>query len=129
MPGYVFKDGGPIPDDELQAPPATVIPPAHTTVASQAQTRHTSTSNSSSTFNTPTSSVSASHAPTESHALANEDHDLRGAAQIDHNATEVKDLGWNENPKDVPKPLVGGLPNEDLWTLVRRFNKVRLILS
>ena len=35
----------------------------------------------------------------------------------------IKDLGWNEHPADMPKPLVGGLPNDDLWTLVRRFNK------
>ena len=32
-------------------------------------------------------------------------------------------MGWGDHPKDVPQPLVGGLPNEELWTLVRRFNK------
>ena len=47
-----------------------------------------------------------------------------GAAQIDHGHAEVKDLGWNDHPSDVPAPLVGGLPNEELWTLIRRFNKV-----
>lgn len=62
--------------------------------------------------------------PTESHALANADHDEKGAAQIDHGEIEVRDLGWNEDPKKVPNPLVGGLPNEELWTLIRRFNKV-----
>lgn len=61
--------------------------------------------------------------PTDSHALANADHEEKGAAQIDHGQTEVRDLGWNEEPVDVPTPLVGGLPNEELWTLVRRFNK------
>lgn len=64
-------------------------------------------------------------APTISHVLANQDHDEKGAAQFDHGQTEVKDLGWNEHVSDVPTPLVGGLPNEELWTLVRRFNKVR----
>jgi hypothetical protein len=63
--------------------------------------------------------------PTESHALANADHDEKGAAQHDHGETEVKNLGWNENPKKIPE-LVGGLPNEELWTLIRRFNKVSL---
>lgn len=63
--------------------------------------------------------------PTDSHVLANADYEEKGAAQIDHGQTEVKDLGWNEHPADVPTPLVGGLPNEELWTLVRRFNKVR----
>lgn len=62
--------------------------------------------------------------PTDSHALANADHEYKGAAQHDHGATEVRDLGWNEKPHDVPSPLVGGLPNEELWTLIRRFNKV-----
>ncbi|PVH86051.1 hypothetical protein DL98DRAFT_650541 [Cadophora sp. DSE1049] len=61
--------------------------------------------------------------PTDSHALANAEHNEKGAAQIDHGHTEVKDLGWNDHPSDVPAPLVGGLPNEELWTLIRRFNK------
>lgn len=61
--------------------------------------------------------------PTESHALAAADHDAKGAAQIDHGHTEVRDLGWNDHPENVPIPLVGGLPNEELWTLIRRFNK------
>lgn len=76
-----------------------------------------STSNSS-TFNTPTSS-----APSDSHALANADHEEKGTAQLAHHGGEVRDLGWNDHPADIPKPLVGGLQNDELWTLVRRFNK------
>lgn len=69
-------------------------------------------------------------APTESHALALDavkatDPAQAGAAQVEH-AEEVVDLGWNEPKEYVAKPLVGGLSNEDLWLLVRRFNKVRL---
>ncbi|CAG8951988.1 hypothetical protein HYFRA_00000723 [Hymenoscyphus fraxineus] len=60
--------------------------------------------------------------PTESHELAKADHEEKGAAQIDHGQTEVRDLGW-DSEAEVPQPLVGGLPNEELWTLVRRFNK------
>lgn len=63
--------------------------------------------------------------PTASHALAQEsEHQYeKGLAQQDH-GLEVKNLGWNE-PKDVvPSPLVGGMDNEELWLLVRRFNKV-----
>lgn len=68
-------------------------------------------------------------APTESHALALQaaqatDPAEAGAAQIKH-ADEVMDLGWNEPKEHVAQPLVGGLSNEDLWLLVRRFNKVR----
>jgi len=62
--------------------------------------------------------------PTESHALAMQDHEEKGAAQIEHDA-EVVNLGWNEPAQAVENPLVGGLSNEDLWVLVRRFNKVR----
>jgi hypothetical protein len=51
------------------------------------------------------------------------DHDEKGEAQIPHNA-EVKDLGWTDHVVDLPNPLVGGLQNEELWVLVRRFNKV-----
>jgi len=105
MPGYVFKDGGPIPDDDQNTPGDITRP---------------STTNSS-TFNTPTSSTSALNAPSDSHALAVADQEVKGAAQ--HNASEdVKDLGWDANPKHVPT-MVGGLPNEELWTLIRRFDK------
>lgn len=66
--------------------------------------------------------------PSDSHALAMEaakNPELMGASQVDH-AQEVKDLGWNEPEQKVAAPLVGGLSNEDLWVLVRRFNKVRI---
>lgn len=62
--------------------------------------------------------------PTDSHALANAEHEEKGVAQLNHGETEVKDLGWNEPQGALPAPLVGGLENEELWTLIRRFNKV-----
>lgn len=65
--------------------------------------------------------------PTESHALAmaaqEQPLEEKGAAQIDHEE-EVVNLGWNEAPQDIASPLVGGISNEDVWVLVRRFNKV-----
>ena len=68
-------------------------------------------------------------APTESHELAleaakgiNPDHGT-GRAQVAHDQ-EVLDLGWNAPKEHVEAPLVGGLSNEDVWLLVRRFNKV-----
>jgi len=69
------------------------------------------------------------HAPTDSHALATEDHEEKGFAQLEHDEPEVKDLGWDQNKEHIPAPLVGGLPNEELWVLVRRFNKVSLLDS
>lgn len=60
--------------------------------------------------------------PTLSHALAVADHDEKGMAQEDH-GYDTKDLGWQEAEAKIPDPLVGGLPNEELWLLIRRFNK------
>lgn len=64
--------------------------------------------------------------PTLSHALAVDDHEEKGRAQLDHEEEDVVDLGWNEKKERIAAPLVGGLNNEDLWLLIRRFNKVRL---
>ncbi|EGO55643.1 hypothetical protein NEUTE1DRAFT_46952 [Neurospora tetrasperma FGSC 2508] len=59
---------------------------------------------------------------TLSHALATEDHKLKGAAQL-KTEKEVSNLGWNEPKREIAAPLVGGIDNEELWMLVRRFNK------
>jgi len=66
---------------------------------------------------------------TLSHALATDDHEKKGHAQKDHNEAEVRDLGWNEKQDRIARPLVGGINNEELWMLVRRFNKVRQPLT
>lgn len=63
------------------------------------------------------------HPPSLSHALATDDHAQKGHAQQDHER-EVLDLGWNEPKDEIAAPLVGGLGNEDLWLLIRRFNQV-----
>ena len=126
MPGYVFKDGGPIPDSELKDPQHQLNhqPGATPVMETKETATTTSPSNSvASTMVTPTSSASASNAPSESHALAAGEHEEVGHVQKGHEEGEVRDMGWNDHPKDVPQPLVGGLPNEELWTLVRRFNK------
>ena len=79
--------------------------------------------------------------PTASHALASEtvriapgedpEQHPKGASQFEHDVTdskntdelEVKNLGWNKEPGDIPAPVVGGMRNEELFTLVRRFDK------
>ncbi|KAJ7756935.1 hypothetical protein B0H16DRAFT_1537466 [Mycena metata] len=65
---------------------------------------------------------SITQSPTDSHALAQLEQEEKGAAQEGHSA-EVLDLGWNQRPDKVAKPLIGGLENEELWLLIRRFNK------
>lgn len=150
-PGYVFKDGQPVPDDELaaQAQQAPHAPPPGAgprdaaearedanSGADPAATRQTSATTTGEAVNTPASSKPSSRAgngrdgeaPTESHALAQADHEEKGAAQEEHFEAEVRDLGWNEQPQEVPAPLVGGMQNEELWMLVRRFNKVGFTL-
>ena len=121
-PGYVFKDGGPIPDNELNIQQTAVSALSESTARDvQQDITRPSTSNSSNS-NTPTSSASFSNLPTGSHALANAEHEEQGAAQVRSSEAEVKNLGWFDDPQNMP-PLVGGLPNEELWTLIRRFNK------
>ena len=67
---------------------------------------------------------------TASHALATQSqyHYEQGIAQEDHDL-EVKNLGWNEPKQAIPSPLVGGMDNEEMWLLVRRFNKVGISSS
>ncbi|XDG04760.1 hypothetical protein ABKA04_004375 [Annulohypoxylon sp. FPYF3050] len=59
---------------------------------------------------------------TLSHDLATNNHEEKGLAQRKHDG-EVADLGWNEKKENISAPLVGRLGNEDLWLLIRRFNK------
>ncbi|KAL7813593.1 hypothetical protein V8C44DRAFT_327209 [Trichoderma aethiopicum] len=67
--------------------------------------------------------------PTASHALAEEsirtggEAASKGASQLEHDEVEVKNIGWNQKAQAVPHPVVGGLRNEELWTLIRRFNQ------
>lgn len=64
---------------------------------------------------------------TASHAIATSqagEVEEVGLAQQAGAANEVKNLGWNKPKENIPAPLVGGMDNEELWMLVRRFNKV-----
>lgn len=56
--------------------------------------------------------------PTDSHALATVD-----GAQVHDD--EALDVGWHDRPENMPQPLIEGVGNEEMWMLVRRFNKVR----
>lgn len=67
--------------------------------------------------------------PTDSHHLADmavkeKPVEEKGHAEVEHGEIEVKNLGWNTQADKVSQPMVGGLTNEELWILVRRFDKV-----
>lgn len=47
---------------------------------------------------------------------------IAGAAQIDRR--DEVNLGWNTSPTEIPNPLIGGIENEEIWALIRRFNSV-----
>ena len=106
-PGVHYKDLHPPDDDEPQS----------------ATMQHSVTRPSETKPAAPKGSDILGHQPTTSHKLAAADHDEKGAAQTSE-AANVTDLGWHEDDSKIPKPLVGGMHNEELWLLIRRFNKV-----
>ena len=71
--------------------------------------------------------ITMAEEPSLSHALATatDGPEEKGVAQQNRRQhPEVEDLGWNERKEEIVSPLVGGLSNEDLWLLIRRFDKV-----
>ena len=63
----------------------------------------------------------------DSHDLALRDHEVKGEAQkqpILESGAQVRDLGWHKNITDMPGTLIGGVTNEELFAMIRRFNKV-----
>jgi hypothetical protein len=68
--------------------------------------------------------------PTDSHVLSQvePEEDAKGLAQKAGVTNDVSDIGWGESDK-IEERIVRGLSNEDLWMLIRRFNKVCLLSS
>ncbi|KAF7917533.1 hypothetical protein EAE99_009199 [Botrytis elliptica] len=61
----------------------------------------------------------------DSHEIARKDYGIRGAVQ-QHDGSPVdniRDVGWHRPLTKIPDPLLGGLPNGRLFSLIRRFNK------
>ncbi|RAK98293.1 DUF3292 domain-containing protein [Aspergillus ibericus CBS 121593] len=61
--------------------------------------------------------------PTDSHVLSQVDQDEKGLAQKAGETDTITDVGWDQPPDELEEKLVSGLSNEDLWMLIRRFNK------
>lgn len=67
------------------------------------------------------SSDGSDSSPSESGASNDQLLAKDGEQTID---TGIKDLGWNRDSKDVAPCMISGVPNDVVWTLIRRFNKV-----
>lgn len=104
-PGYVFRDGG-------------ATPPPEQDPNSEFRKRITNATKPI----TATEQAPLGQSTSTSHQLATGDYEILGAAQKAGKEDRTTNLGWQANAVGVDT-LVGGLPNDDLWTLVRRFNK------
>lgn len=65
---------------------------------------------------------------TDSYDLAQVESEEKesGAIQPVQSSIKAPDLQWKPSSRTVEEPLASGLSNEDLWLLIRRFNKVCL---
>jgi len=66
----------------------------------------------------------------ESQNLAHREPEVKGAVQVNGNSklgyrSGTRDIGWHKSNTDIPDPLIGEIPNGKLWSMIRRFNKVR----
>ncbi|OAL36366.1 hypothetical protein AYO20_04262 [Fonsecaea nubica] len=109
-PGYVFRDGGDTPAEEKPDPefrqPNTQAPKPPAVTANAPLAQNTTTSHQLATGVTG-------------------DHEVQGAVQRAGKEDRTTNLGWQANAVGVDN-LVGGLPNDELWTLIRRFNKASI---
>lgn len=63
--------------------------------------------------------------PTDSHFLSQTHPGDNGLVSKAADENETSDIGWETlTPDDLNERIVGGISNEDLWMLIRRFNKV-----
>ena len=64
------------------------------------------------------------NAPTDSHALAHAEVEQASLIHTSPDDEATTDIGWQQQPHEFNEPIIGGIPNDDLWMLIRRFNKV-----
>ncbi|KAJ5918828.1 hypothetical protein N7454_009972 [Penicillium verhagenii] len=61
--------------------------------------------------------------PTDSHILSQVEQNEKGLSQQAGITSDITDLGWNQPSHHFDEAIVAGLSNEDLWMLIRRFDK------
>lgn len=122
-PGYVFRDGGTTPplEENPNSEFCKRITDATKPGIKQQQAQLTPPQSPTKPITATEKSPLGQNSST-SHQLATENYAVGGAAQEAGKVDSITNLGWQANAVGVDT-LVGGIPNEDLWTLVRRFNK------
>jgi hypothetical protein len=136
-PGYVFKDSGTTPP-AMDETVANKEDPQHVWRGSQSTvqpTSHTSQEHlekdKGSGLIAETTKALHNHFEAGSHEMAQgvNLNTGEGAAQTyptSENDNGTRNVGWHKRPEDIPDPLVFDIPNGRLWSMIRRFNKVRL---
>ena len=117
-PGYYFRDGG-------ATPPPEENPHSEFRQRIAKATKPFSAAKPASANKpvTATSQAPLGQDSSTSHQLATGADGIRGGAvQEAGKEDRTTNLGWQANAVGVDQ-LVGDLPNDELWTLVRRFNK------
>lgn len=63
----------------------------------------------------------------DSHDIARRSLDQGGAVQTHPGSNDgIRDIGWHRKNYEIPDPLIGDLPNGQLFARIRRFNKVHI---
>ncbi|KAI1008089.1 hypothetical protein K3495_g131 [Podosphaera aphanis] len=61
-----------------------------------------------------------------SQEMAQSSPKIKGAIQIHElgeDTSSVRDIGWHKSTTEIPDPLIGGIANRKLFSMIRRFNK------
>lgn len=119
-PGYYFRDGGATPPLEAGQDNEVRQRITNAARANEAQRARLEAQKPV----TATAQAPLGQNTSTSHQLATDAHMLGGAVQNagKKEPNRTTNLGWQANAVGVDT-LVHGLPNAELWTLVRRFNK------
>jgi hypothetical protein len=136
-PGYVFKDSGTTPPasdgngtNNYDQQPVQLIsqstgqPSFHTSQDHRGKDKGQG-------LVAETTKVLSKQLKASSHELAHEEPTMAGIGAVQNNPLRgnnsgTRDIGWHKPEAEIPDPLVFNIPNGRLWSMIRRFNKVRL---
>jgi hypothetical protein len=128
-PGYVFKDSG-ITPPAIDAQPIQIEPQSTAQVTSQTSQDHPEKGENQEVVVEMTKIINK-HFPASSQELAKDVAMAGGAGAVQKRPISkkdvgIRDVGWHKPIAEIPDPLLFDIPNGRLWSMIRRFNKVRL---